>query len=383
MPAIYETPRLDSADHDVLASIHDQRAHLRGYLRTPQRWTGTLRRTLQARAIQGSNTIEGYTVSAQDAIAAVDDEPPLTADERTWAEIRGYRRALTYVLRLAPDPTFRIDPQTIRSLHFMLLEHESGKDPGLLRPGDVYVDDDAGRHVYVAPDADEVPALLAELSESLHGAREGDALVRAAMAHLNLVMIHPFRDGNGRMARVLQTAVLATDRVLEPEFSSIEEWLGANTADYYRILASTGGGTWNPGNDAGPWLKFTLRAHHQQAQTVRRRFDEAAEQWLAIDDLMAEHRLPSRMEDAVFDALQGVRVLRPSYVERAGVEPRTATRDLARLSDLGILESHGQTKGRYYLAGPELRVVRERLRAARAPLVDPYPGFVDDLRGRP
>jgi Fic family protein len=49
------------------------------------------------------------------------------------------------------------------------------------------------------------------------------------MAHLNLVVIHPFRDGNGRMARALATLVLSRSDIGEPEFSSIEEWLGANT----------------------------------------------------------------------------------------------------------------------------------------------------------
>jgi Fic family protein len=52
------------------------------------------------------------------------------------------------------------------------------------------------------------------------------------MAHLNLVMIHPFRDGNGRMARALATLVLTRSDIGEPEFCSIEEWLGANTEDY-------------------------------------------------------------------------------------------------------------------------------------------------------
>jgi Fic family protein len=47
-------------------------------------------------------------------------------------------------------------------------------------------------------------------------------------------MIHPFRVGNGRMARALQTMVLAQDHVVEPTFSSIEEWLGSNTEEYRR-----------------------------------------------------------------------------------------------------------------------------------------------------
>ena len=78
------------------------------------------------------------------------------------------------------------------------------------------------------------------------------------MAHLNLVMIHPFRDGNGRMARALQTMVLAQDQVVEPTFSSIEEWLGNNTQDYYDVLAATGRGAWHPANDATLWVKFNL-----------------------------------------------------------------------------------------------------------------------------
>jgi len=50
------------------------------------------------------------------------------------------------------------------------------------------------------------------------------------MAHLNLVMIHPFRDGNSRLARALQTLLLARDAVLDPIFSSIE---GATRGRHY------------------------------------------------------------------------------------------------------------------------------------------------------
>jgi Fic family protein len=347
----------------------------------PRRWDGGLRRTTQARAIQGSNSIEGYSVSDQDAAAAVEDEPPLTADQQTWAEILGYRRVLTYVLHVATEPGFRIDSMTLRTMHFMLLEHALSKGPGHYRTRSVYVRDDVtDTTVHEGPDSDLVPGLMEALVTTLAQDRDVDPLIRAAMAHLNLVMIHPFRDGNGRMARALQTMVLAQDAVIEPTFSSIEEWLGANTTDYYRVLAATGQGAWHPENDAHLWIKFNVRANHMQAQTLQRRFDEAERLWSALDALVAEHRLADRVTDPLFDAVLGARVQRSTYIKRTDLERRTATRDLAQLADLGLLEPVGQTRGRYYLAGERLRQLRAEVRSSRQPLQDPYPGLLDEVR---
>lgn len=123
MNSLHAVPDLDLDDDRALAEVHQMRAGLATVLRAPRRWTGGLRRSARAQAIRGSNSIEGYVVSEQDALAAVDDDEPLTADERTWAEIVGYRRVLTYALRLASTPGFRVDAMTLRSMHFMLLEH--------------------------------------------------------------------------------------------------------------------------------------------------------------------------------------------------------------------------------------------------------------------
>lgn len=195
-------------------------------------------------------------------------------------------------------------------------------------------------------------------------------------------MIHPFRDGNGRMARALQTMVLAQDQVLEPTFSSIEEWLGHNTNDYYAVLAATGGGAWHPEHDTHLWVQFNLRAHHMQAQTLRRRIADAERQWALIDSLAAQHGLPERTEEALFDAVLGLRVTRPSYVKRTEVEERTASRDLGRLVDLGLLQPHGQTRARHYTAGAPLREQMNLLRSRRTPLEDPYPHLVAEIRRR-
>lgn len=76
MTPLFDTPDCDLEDQQVIGEIQEARASLADYLRLPKRWNGLLRRTTTARAIQGSNIIEGYTVSEEDAVAAVDDEPP-------------------------------------------------------------------------------------------------------------------------------------------------------------------------------------------------------------------------------------------------------------------------------------------------------------------
>ncbi|HET9079058.1 MAG TPA: Fic family protein [Trebonia sp.] len=71
--------------------------------------------------------------------------------------------------------------------------------------------------MYEAPDADDVPELMEALTASLHAGTGSGPVVRSAMAHLNLVMIHPFRDGNGRMTRALATLVLTRSGIGEAE----------------------------------------------------------------------------------------------------------------------------------------------------------------------
>lgn len=373
---LFETPDLDEVDRNVIADIDRYRRDMRFALREPRRWTGILRRNLLAKAIQGSNSIEGYDVSDEDAVAAVQDEEPLTADEATWAEIRGYRTAMSYVLQLADDPHFRLDQTLLRSLHYMMLAHDLRKNPGRYREKSVYVVDEAkGEVVYEAPDSDLVAELVGELVEAISSDGNISGFVRAAMAHLNLVMIHPFRDGNGRMARCLQTLILARDNIVAPEFSSVEEFLGRNTPDYYAVLAAVGAGSWNPENDATPWVKFMLRAHHIQAQTVLGRLAEVSFMWSELENLAKEQGLPDRSVPALYDAAIGLRLRRSSYIRLAEVEDRTATRDLQALVDAELLVPQGERRGRTYSAAAPLRVLRKQARRNKPSIEDPYGGM--------
>ncbi|WP_307788359.1 helix-turn-helix domain-containing protein [Micromonospora ureilytica] len=200
-----------------------------------------------------------------------------------------------------------------------------------------------------------------------------EVLVQASMAQLNLVKIHPWRDGNGRMSRCLHTLVLARDGVLAPEFSSIEEWLGVgrNTYAYYDALGEVGGPTWQPDNDTSRWVRFCLSAHHQQAQLVRQRLDQAAQLWELLDTWVRRAGLPERVVSALYLAATGGRVRRTVYQRDESLTDDQATRDLRALVRAGMLEQHGETRGRFYLTSPILRdLAAPALRPKE--IIDPY-----------
>jgi Fic family protein len=359
---------------EVLDMIGGLRGQLRKYVDPePRRWVGTLRRMSFARAVQASNSIEGYDASLDDVVASVDDEPTLRANEQTRLALSGYRDALTYILQVAQDRTATVDEGLLKSLHFMMIKHRLDKDPGRWRPGVIFVvRESTGERVYEGPPADEVPELIAAMIEELEGST-APVLVRAAMAHLNLVMVHPFRDGNGRMARALQTLVLAREQVMAPVFSSIEEYLGQNTQCYYDVLAEVGQARWSPQHDARPWLRFCLTAHYHQARTQLRRIEETERLYAACTEIAEGLELPERTTGALVEAAYGFRLTHASYKKivelTAGetVASLTASRDLRALVDAKLLQPIGKTRGRYYVGEPTLQAQHGRIRSTREP----------------
>lgn len=364
---LFEPSPLDGPELHVVQQIDTLKEKLRWQLHEPRRWVGSLRRLSFARNIQGSNSIEGYEAALDDAAAVAMGEEPIDASTETRLALEGYRDAMTYVLQLASDSDFDYTEQLIKSLHFMMTSYDLKNRPGRWRAGSVYVrNEQSGEIVHEGADIDEVPDLMKEMVTQIRSHDGGGSLppvVLAGMAHLNLVTIHPFRDGNGRMARCFQSLVLARQGVLAPVFMSIEEYLGRNTDDYYRILAAVGGGKWQPERDARPWIRFILKAHLRQARTLLQRVHESEQLWDRLDRLMSKHQLPERSIMAIFDAAMGMRVRRATYRAifeqmEEDMSEQTASRDLRQLVDAGLLIAKGEKRGRCYVASPEVRQLR-------------------------
>ncbi len=358
------------AELEAIAEIDDLRRQLKWRVADgPRRWYGGLRRLVFAKAVQGSNAIEGYNATTDDVLAAVEDEETVEASMETRLALQGYRDAMTYVVQLADDDNLDVDESLLKSLHFMMLKHDLSKRPGRWRAGDVFVKrEPSGEIVYEAPDVLAVPRLIGELMECVNG-HDGPLLVRATMAHLNLTMIHPFKDGNGRMARCLQTLVLAREKVVAPVFSSIEEEIGRNPEAYFAVLGDVGGGSWHPENDARPWIRYCLNCHYRQGQRVLRRVREVEDVWARFEQLVNEWGLPARAVGPLCDASRGLRMHNWNYrlavqeSEGYPIDPAMASRDLKALVNAGLLTPRGETRGRYYLGTPDLRAVRKEVRS--------------------
>lgn len=262
-------------------------------------------------------------------------------------------------------------------MHWMLQGHRHSprKPAGQWRRGPVYVTDpeDPGAAAYTAPSSDEVPGLMSELEDWLDFDDKSHPLVRAAMAHLNLVSIHPWADGNGRMSRSLQTLLIAREGVLAPEFSSIEAWLGRsrNRWAYYQELGARGS-TFQPNQDVSSWIKFNLIAYHQQAQRVQSRLDRTNEVWQELSKLTHTIGFDERVVSALHEVAMFERVRRSRYEQAEGLNLQQAQRDLRELVSAGILVSVGRTRARYYEAGE--RFPEKILEIARTPMTlrDPY-----------
>lgn len=376
---LFTTPEPDERELEVLSEIEDLKKKLRWQLSEPRRWFGSLRRMQFARAVQGSNSIEGFDAPLDDAAAIDLGEEPLDADQETTLALKGYRDAMTYVLQLAGEPDFVYSEQLLKSLHFMMASYDLKNRPGLWRAGAIYVrNDETEEIVYEGPDVDLVPELMHQLIKCLNIPDEAPPMVRAAMAHLDLVMIHPFRDGNGRMGRCLQTLVLAREGILAPVFCSIEEYLGRNTDEYYAVLGKVGAGAWHPDQDARPWVRFNLSAHLRQAKTLLRRIKESEQMWDRLERLVSYTPVSDRTIPVLFDAAMGFRVRNATY--RAifdeidePISEAVAGRDLRQLVEVGLLVPKGERRGRYYLASPKLRQQREAIIQARDPRDDSDP----------
>jgi Fic family protein len=318
-------------------------------------WIGALRRQVRASSVEGSTSIEGFSVGPGEAVALVSGDQRVAPDDENRQAIACYARAMDHVGVMAADPSFSWSDRVILDLHFDACSFQRSESPGRWRAGPVGITGSDGRIRYQAPDADEVPELMAEVVEWLrNGDHDAHTVVRAAMAHLHVVSVHPFRDGNGRISRIVQSLVLAQEGLMSPEFGSIEEYLGEHTSEYYAALNEAHGPRYQPERDASDWVAFCVEAHLEQARRRLAQIKDAAARWAYLEQLVESRKWPDRLVIALEQSLVGGSD-RAAYADEAEVSAATASADFRRLVDAGLVEQQGRGRSIRYRAGEQLR----------------------------
>ncbi|UFX42740.1 Fic family protein [Bradyrhizobium sp. 41S5] len=198
------------------------------------------------------------------------------------------------------------------------------------------VSGDYGReHVhYEAPTAEKLDAEMTAFLEWYNTEEKIDPVIKAAIAHLWFVTIHPFEDGNGRIARAIADMSLARSEGIPQRFYSMSAQIRSERTTYYDMLESTQKGDLN----VTPWLEWFLRCLDRAftgAETILAAVLEKADFWKRHATARTNERQRD-MLNRLLDGFEG-KLTSSKWARIEKCSPDTALRDIQDLVDQGIL----------------------------------------------
>lgn len=173
-----------------------------------------------------------------------------------------------------------------------------------------------------------------------------EGLLRSGLAHFYFVTIHPFEDGNGRIARALTDRALAQDEKLPARCYSLSSQIMEERDDYYAVLETSQKGR----GDVTGWLQWYLGCHSRAVTKAGKLIADVLAKagfWQRQDQTELNERqrkIVNRLLDAGREGFQGELTTR-KYVSLAKVSRATAFREISDLLEKGILRQN-PAKGR-------------------------------------
>ena len=301
-----------------------------------------------------SSQIEGTSVTVSDIILHEPDEKP----ERSAASKRDIREAYNYVetiqmgfKRLAQGDD--IDRRLICELHDSLLLDVRGEDkrPGEIRDTPVVIgpNNNPDEAQFIPAHPTHVPLLLDQLI-AYNRMENYPPLIDIVLSHYQFETIHPFRDGNGRLGRLLMMLQLYDAGLLDEPYLYLSAYFNRNRSEYFdKLLDVSQNGEWEE------WVLFALHAIAEQAL-------DAYECGQELLELRAEYLEQYEKYPAVRDVithlfeepyLQAVRAQ-----EATGRSKKAVYNAIDMLSEEGIInEITGKERGKVYRAPEILNIV--------------------------
>lgn len=221
----------------------------------------------------------------------------------------------------------------ILHLHSLVLQ-DIAPDAGHFRTEVSAIFNQAGVTVYMPPPPTQVSKLLDELLIYVNLEKKFPLII-AFTAHLIFEKIHPFLDGNGRVGRLLISAVLKSKGWDFSFTVPFEENLDEHKDEYYFHLSQ---GMQN----TNAYLEFMLEAFYSQIEKIKNQINQ---------EVAKENNpfLPPRQEE-IFNIIKDQIIVSFDMVRRRFIQvpERTLRYDLKKLLDRKLIEKSGETRGRYY-----------------------------------
>jgi len=244
----------------LLSSCAEAKGRQELWLRQKPEVLKALRERAIVQSAESSNRIEGVTIPADRLRPVVLGKA--RPRDRSEEELAGYRGALDWIFSRKRPVT--IEPRVIRHLHAKAQGGLSGDAGSWKRRDNEIVEmlSNGERRVRFRPTpAKETPKAVEALCRNYRMACEEEripALLAVATFAFDLLCIHPFRDGNGRVSRLVTTLLLLQHGFLVGRYISLERLVEESKEEYYRVLAECSVGWHRGSNEIVPWWNYLL-----------------------------------------------------------------------------------------------------------------------------
>ena len=263
---------------------------------------------------------------------------------RDIQEIINYRKVIEFIDEEAKKKIDKITEQLIKKFHRILTEKILNDDQlGEYRSKQVIIrNSQTGEVTFRPPSPLEVPFLMREFIYWLnrYGNSEIHPVIRAGITHHELVRIHPFIDGNGRIARVLATLILFLGGYDIRRFFSLEEYYDRDAASYYINLQRASSG------DLSSWLEYFTYGGAAEFEKIKEKILKLSRDVKLKEKIGGGQIYLTERQIAVIEYIQEVGYLQNKAFSSlfSDVSEDTVLRDLQDLTKKGLIKKIGSTK---------------------------------------
>jgi len=299
----------------------------------------------QAQAVSSfaSTSIEGNPLPLTEVKKILKTKPENLRDSER--EVTNYNQALTNLNRQLSNQSFSLDLPLLFSIHHQVM---NGLLPdfqlGKFRQQPVVVNDPrTGEVVYLPPDQNEIKSLMIDLISFIqHESQIIDPLILAGVFHKQMVLIHPFMDGNGRTARLATKVMLAKMGLNTFNLFSFENYYNQNVSKYFQTV-----GEFGDYSEIKDKVEFTSWLEYFTAGII----DELlrVKKILPKQVLTPKDRLEPYHEKILAFIREHGFISDRDYVKLTKRAKATRALDFQKLMDLGFIKRQGKGKSTYYV----------------------------------